>query len=174
MVVPLVRFFSDQLKPSAGSAERSQAVVLALLLYAAIPGRHEQGRNGGPEKHASLASGAAPFDNLSTSVDSSLFTKTWRINSTGQGYDLPPRSFRPKNLVSLQPLPAQIGLMPGSDPNRTRLAPAGAHRYTVPCGHGRQNHRRDPGHRRCRAARPADEGACVAPTPWVPSLTPRS
>lgn len=82
MLVPLVRFFALELKPSA--AQRTG--LKKWFWHAAFTERYKAGTNrfvvDDLKKMGQLATGAPVFDTLATSVSPQLFRRTWRINST--------------------------------------------------------------------------------------------
>lgn len=82
MLVPLVRFFAETLKPRA--EQRKQ--LRQWFWHCAFTQRYMAGTNTAvleDLKHMrELAAGKSPFDSLSATVSPALFKKTWRINST--------------------------------------------------------------------------------------------
>jgi hypothetical protein len=82
MMVPLVRFFSKCLKPSADQRKE----LRRWFWHCAFTQRYRAGTNrlvtDDLGKMNSLADGKPAFNNLNAVVPSELFTKTWRINST--------------------------------------------------------------------------------------------
>jgi len=82
MVVPLVRFFATILKPTADQRK----ALRRWFWHCAFTQRYKAGTNRlvmeDLSKMKELASGKAIFDSLQPTVDSTLFLKTWRINST--------------------------------------------------------------------------------------------
>ncbi len=81
MLVPLVSFFSKNLKPNA-----TQLVGLRKWFWhCAFTLRYKAGTNTlvseDIKSMTALVAGAAPFDNLTGAIDSSIFLRTWRINS---------------------------------------------------------------------------------------------
>ncbi|MEK9509445.1 GmrSD restriction endonuclease domain-containing protein [Gaopeijia maritima] len=82
MVVPLARFFADELKPSA----TQRKALRKWFWYCSFTQRYRAGTNKAVMEDLKsmklLAAGGDPFATLSASVDPGLFTKTWRINST--------------------------------------------------------------------------------------------
>jgi hypothetical protein len=82
MLVPLVRFFAETLKPNA-----SQRQMLARWFWhCAFSDRYKAGTNKSVMEDIGdmrkLARGEEAFSNLSVAVDPAMFKKTWRINST--------------------------------------------------------------------------------------------
>lgn len=82
MIVPLVTFFAETLKPSA--AQRS--ALSRWFWYCAFTQRYKAGTNRFVMEDIlsmkRLAKGEQVFDTLAATVDRGLFRKTWRINST--------------------------------------------------------------------------------------------
>jgi hypothetical protein len=82
MLVPLVSFYSKNLKPSAAQL----AGLKKWFWHCAFSQRYKAGTNSyvmiDIERMHALASGDPAFDTLDTNVDTGLFKKTWRINST--------------------------------------------------------------------------------------------
>lgn len=82
MLVPLVKFFSLNLKPTY-----SQRVGVRKWFWnCAFKQRYKAGTNKlvkeDMDKMTKLAAGEPVFDGLESEIDASLFKKTWRINST--------------------------------------------------------------------------------------------
>lgn len=82
MIVPLARFFADNLNPN-----HAQRTALRKWFWnCSFTQRYKAGTNKAVLEDLTLmrqlAAGDRPFDGLSATVDRSLFTKTWRINST--------------------------------------------------------------------------------------------
>lgn len=82
MVVPLVRFFAANLKPTADQRKS----LRKWFWHCAFTQRYKAGTNRlvmeDLVKMLELASGKVVFDKLSSAVDPETFQKTWRINST--------------------------------------------------------------------------------------------
>ncbi len=82
MIVPLVRFFAMTLKPTADQRK----ALRRWFWHCAFSQRYKAGTNRlvmeDLSKMKELASGKPAFDSLSPIVDSTVFLKTWRINST--------------------------------------------------------------------------------------------
>jgi hypothetical protein len=82
MLVPLVRFFAENLRPDAN--QRNQ--LRRWFWHCAFTQRYMAGTNKAVLEDLgamkSLASGETPFVNLTATVAPDLFKKTWRINST--------------------------------------------------------------------------------------------
>ncbi len=82
MVVPLVRFFADNLKPNSWQRKS----LTRWFWHCAFSQRYKAGTNKYVKEDLALmrklAKGETVFDGLSYSVDPALFRKTWRINST--------------------------------------------------------------------------------------------
>lgn len=82
MIVPLVRFFASTLKPT----EWQRKSLRRWFWHCAFTQRYKAGTNRlvmeDLSKMKELAAGAVVFDGLPPTVDSSVFLKTWRINST--------------------------------------------------------------------------------------------
>jgi hypothetical protein len=82
MLVPLVRFFADKLRPTAAQRES----LRRWFWHCAFTQRYKAGTNRlvleDLGKMKELAGGAAVFDGLKATVDPEIFLKTWRINST--------------------------------------------------------------------------------------------
>ena len=82
MIVPLVRFFADRLRPTADQ-RRS---LLRWFWHCAFTQRYKAGTNTAVMedlgKMRRLAAGDDAFASLAGEVDHDLFKKTWRINST--------------------------------------------------------------------------------------------
>lgn len=82
MLVPLVRFFAINLKPSA----TQRAALRRWFWHCAFTQRYKAGTNRLVTedllKMKELASGGVVFDALDATVDMSVFLKSWRINST--------------------------------------------------------------------------------------------
>lgn len=82
MLVPLVHFFADRLKPTAD--QRNQ--LRRWFWHCAFTQRYMAGTNSAVLEDLaamkSLAAGGSPFAALSATISPSLFKKTWRINST--------------------------------------------------------------------------------------------
>jgi hypothetical protein len=82
MLVPLVRFFAETLKPNA--TQRNQ--LRRWFWHCAFTQRYIAGTNKAVLEDLNamkdLAAGKDPFASLSAGVSASLFKKTWRINST--------------------------------------------------------------------------------------------
>ena len=82
MIVPLVRFFASNLKPTAPQRKG----LRRWFWHCAFSQRYKAGTNRlvmeDLEKMKELASGQPIFDGLPATVDHSVFLKTWRINST--------------------------------------------------------------------------------------------
>lgn len=82
MIVPLVRFFAETVKPDA--SQRAQ--LRRWFWHCAFTQRYMAGTNKAVtedlELMRRLAGGESPFATLSASVAPSLFMRTWRINST--------------------------------------------------------------------------------------------
>jgi hypothetical protein len=82
MIVPLVRFFSSTLKPTANQLRG----LRRWFWHCAFTQRYKAGTNRlvleDPKRMKDLAAGKPVFDGLSASVDATIFFKTWRINST--------------------------------------------------------------------------------------------
>lgn len=82
MLVPLVRFFSISLKPTA-----SQLIALRRWFwFCSFTQRYKAGTNklvmADLKNMQDLAAGKAVYDSLEATIDPSIFKKTWRINST--------------------------------------------------------------------------------------------
>lgn len=82
MVVPLVRFFAENLRPDAAT----RTALRRWFWHCAFTQRYKAGTNRlvmeDLAKMKTLASGTDPFASLSARVAPDLFKKTWRINST--------------------------------------------------------------------------------------------
>lgn len=82
MLVPLVRFFAETLKPSM----EQRAALRRWFWHCAFTQRYKAGTNKHVaedlEKMKRLAAGNPVFEALEADVDPSLFRLTWRINST--------------------------------------------------------------------------------------------
>jgi len=82
MLVPLVRFFAENLKPSA--AHRKQ--LARWFWFCAFSERYKAGTNKSVMEDIGLmlklAQGDDVFAHIGLAVDPSIFKKTWRINST--------------------------------------------------------------------------------------------
>jgi hypothetical protein len=82
MLVPLVRFFAIRPKPTA--AERT--ALRRWFWHCAFTQRYKAGTNRlvreDLEKMKQLTTGVPVFDSLQVTISDTLFTKTWRINST--------------------------------------------------------------------------------------------
>jgi len=82
MLVPLVRFFADTLKPTA----EQRLALRRWFWHCAFTQRYVAGTNKAVLEDLSsmqkLAKGTNPFAGLTASVDSEIFQRTWRINST--------------------------------------------------------------------------------------------
>jgi hypothetical protein len=82
MIVPLVRFFADNLKPS----QFQRRAISKWFWNCAFSQRYKAGTNKFVKEDLALmrrlAKGEAVFESLSYAVDPALFRKTWRINST--------------------------------------------------------------------------------------------
>lgn len=99
MVVPLIRFFAETLRPSA--SQRRQ--LRRWFWHCALTQRYIAGTNTAVREDLDsmlgLAAGKDMFENLQATIPPSLFTKTWRINSTAAKAticllaQLDPRSF---------------------------------------------------------------------------------
>lgn len=107
MFVPLVGFFSKTLKPTA-----SQLVALKRWFWhCAFTQKYKAGTNTAVledlKKMNELSAGRTVFDALTAKIDSEMFKKTWRINSTVAKAAIcmlaqkEPRSFLNGNLVDL-------------------------------------------------------------------------
>ena len=82
MLVPLITFFSKTLKPNA-----QQVISLKKWFWhCAFTQRYKAGTNkqvlADIEKMENLSKGELPFDNLDDKIESDLFKKSWRINTT--------------------------------------------------------------------------------------------
>lgn len=82
MLVPLVTFFSKTLKPNA-----LQIISLKKWFWhCAFTQRYKAGTNkqvlSDIEKMERLSNGERPFDDLDEKIESELFKKSWRINTT--------------------------------------------------------------------------------------------
>jgi hypothetical protein len=82
MIVPLVRFFSNCLKPKAPQRK----ALRRWFWHCSFTQRYKAGTNtfvmDDLDHMRALANGEDAFDSLSALVDPGLFKKTWRINST--------------------------------------------------------------------------------------------
>lgn len=82
MLVPLVRFFAEEMKPNA--SQRAQ--LRRWFWYCVFTQRYIAGTNTAVREDLAsmrqLAAGTDVFDKLGASVSPALFMKTWRINST--------------------------------------------------------------------------------------------
>lgn len=82
MLVPLARFFSLNLKPSA----EQRRALRRWFWHCAFTQRYRAGTNTyvmeDLELMKGLAVGELPFDGLAAAIDPAIFKKTWRINST--------------------------------------------------------------------------------------------
>ena len=82
MIVPLVRFFATTLKPTADQRK----ALRRWFWHCAFTQRYKAGTNRLVMEDLSrmkeLASGKTAFETLQPTVDSTVFLKTWRINST--------------------------------------------------------------------------------------------
>ena len=82
MIVPLVRFFATTLKPTADQRK----ALRRWFWHCAFTQRYKAGTNRlvmeDLSKMKELAAGKPVFDPLQPTVDSTVFLKTWRINST--------------------------------------------------------------------------------------------
>jgi len=82
MIVPLVKFFSLKLKPNASQLNS----LRRWFWFCSFTQRYKAGTNklvmADLEGMQQLANGEAVFDALEATIDTSLFKKTWRINST--------------------------------------------------------------------------------------------
>lgn len=107
MVVPLVKFFSINLKPNAAQ----MTGLKRWFWYVSFTQRYKAGTNTAVMEDlssmAQLAKGEAPFDGLRGTINAQLFKKTWRINSTIAKATIcmlaqhTPRSFLSNNVVDL-------------------------------------------------------------------------
>jgi hypothetical protein len=82
MLVPLVFFFSKKLKPTAANLQG----LRRWFWFCSFTQRYKAGTNTfvmhDLTEMEKLANGNPVFDDLTAVIDSSLFKKTWRINST--------------------------------------------------------------------------------------------
>lgn len=82
MLVPLVSFYSDCLKPNA----KQVASLKKWFWHCSFTQRYKAGTNSyvmtDIEKMRELAKGNYVFDGMHGKIDPSIFKKTWRINST--------------------------------------------------------------------------------------------
>ena len=82
MMVPLVRFFSETLKPNAQQLSN----LRRWFWHCSFTQKYKAGTNRlvveDLKKMVELAAGKPVFQDLKASVDPNLFEKTWRINST--------------------------------------------------------------------------------------------
>jgi hypothetical protein len=82
MIVPLVRFFSITLKPKAAQL----TALRRWFWFCSFTQRYKAGTNklvmADLKNMQDLAAGKPVFDSLEATIESSLFKKTWRINST--------------------------------------------------------------------------------------------
>lgn len=82
MLVPLVRFFADTLKPNADQRQQ----LRRWFWHCAFTQRYMAGTNTAVKEDLAamrqLAKGADVFSRLQASISPALFRKTWRINST--------------------------------------------------------------------------------------------
>jgi hypothetical protein len=82
MLVPLVRFFAESLKPNAAQRQ----MLARWFWHCAFSERYKAGTNKSVMEDIGemlkLARGEQAFGNLSLAVDPRMFKKTWRINST--------------------------------------------------------------------------------------------
>lgn len=107
MVVPLVKFYSLNQKPSAAQMKG----LKRWFWYVSFTQRYKAGTNTAVMEDLAamqdLAAGKPVFDGLTAKIDPTLFHKTWRINSTVAKSticmlaQLSPRSFLTNNLVDL-------------------------------------------------------------------------
>lgn len=107
MVVPLVKFFSLNLKPDASQLKG----LKRWFWHVAFTQRYKAGTNVAVMEDlvsmAEMAKGSKPFDALKGAIDPALFKKTWRINSTAAKAAIcllaqySPRSFLTNQLVDL-------------------------------------------------------------------------
>ena len=82
MLVPLITFFSRTLKPNA----RQVINLKKWFWHCAFTQRYKAGTNSQVmidiERMEKLSNGEYPFDGLDEKIESDLFKKSWRINST--------------------------------------------------------------------------------------------
>jgi hypothetical protein len=82
MIVPLVRFFSETLKPNATQLSS----LRRWFWHCSFTQKYKAGTNRlvveDLKKMVELAAGKPAFQDLKSTVDPNLFEKTWRINST--------------------------------------------------------------------------------------------
>jgi hypothetical protein len=82
MVVPLVRFFALNLKPSSDQ----RRALRRWFWHCSFTQRYKAGTNKFVMEDlalmSKLAKGKAVFDSLEAAIDPGIFRKTWRINST--------------------------------------------------------------------------------------------
>jgi len=107
MVVPLVKFFSIELKPNAAQMQG----LKRWFWFVSFTQRYKAGTNVAVMEDLgvmkSFAAGKLNFDNFSAKIDPALFKKTWRINSTVAKAAIcmlaqfSPRSFLSNGLVDL-------------------------------------------------------------------------
>lgn len=107
MVVPLVKFFALNQKPTAAQMKG----LKRWFWFVSFTQRYKAGTNTAVMEDLTtmqeLATGKPVFDGVSAKIDPALFRKTWRINSTVAKSticmlaQLSPRSFLTGNLVDL-------------------------------------------------------------------------
>ncbi|CAN7603057.1 DUF262 domain-containing protein [Variovorax paradoxus] len=107
MVVPLVKFFSINLKPNVAQ----MTSLKRWFWFVAFTQRYKAGTNIAVVEDlkamVELANGNAPFDGIKGGIEAALFKRAWRINSTIAKATIcmlaqhSPRSFLSNNLVDL-------------------------------------------------------------------------